>query len=70
MIRTNTALLGAGFPPPTSELLDEDVKHHLLELGEELHDEKREALAVFNNKVESHRLHAAAPRDRQLAMFA
>ena len=63
MIRNNATLLGT----LDSLLLDEDVKHQLLELGEEQHDEKREALAVFNNKVESHRLHAAAQRDRQIA---
>ena len=34
--------------------LDEDVRKELLALSEEKHDEKREALAVFNNKVHMH----------------
>ena len=48
MIRNNTNLLGE----VDSNLRDEEVRKHLLELDEEVHDEKREALAVFNNKVE------------------
>ena len=48
MIRNNTNLVGT----LDSNLLDEEVRKQLLELSEELHDEKREALAVFNNKVE------------------
>jgi len=46
MIRHNTDLLGS----IDEHLPDEDVRKHLLELNEDLHDEKREALAVFNNK--------------------
>ena len=48
MIRHNTNLVGT----LDDHLLDEDVRKQLLELSEELHDDKREALAVFNNKVE------------------
>lgn len=48
MIRHNTRLVGT----LDSHVLDEEVRKQLLELTEELHDEKREALAVFNNKVE------------------
>ena len=48
MIRHNTDLVGT----LDDHLLDEDVRKQLLELSEELHDDKREALAVFNNKVE------------------
>ena len=61
MIRHNTDLLGS----IDEHLPDEDVRKHLLELNEDLHDEKREALAVFNNKVETHRrnLHAVATKD-------
>ena len=56
MVRHNTDLLGS----IDDQLPDEEVRKHLLELNEELHDEKREALAVFNNKVETQRqnLHA------------
>ena len=49
MVRHNTDLLGS----IDDQLPDEEVRKHLLELNEELHDEKREALAVFNNKVET-----------------
>ena len=64
MIRHNTDLLGS----VDEHLPDEDVRKHLLELNEDLHDEKREALAVFNNKVETHRrnLHAVATRTETL----
>lgn len=64
MIRHNTDLLGS----IDEHLPDEDVRKHLLELNEDLHDEKREALAVFNNKVETHRrnLHAVATRTETL----
>ena len=56
MIRHNTDLLGS----VDEHLPDEDVRKHLLELNEALHDEKREALAVFNNKVETLRMSCVA----------
>merc|ERR1711936_1318740 len=46
MIRHNTDLLGS----IGEQMPDEEVRKHLLELNEDQHDEKREALAVFNNK--------------------
>jgi len=46
MIRHNTNLLGS----IDEQMPDEEVRKHLLELNEDQHDEKREALAVFNNK--------------------
>ena len=33
------------------DLTDEELRKQLLQLDEDQHDEKREALAVFNNKV-------------------
>ena len=62
MIRHNTDLLGS----IDEQLPDEEVRKHLLELNEDLHDEKREALAVFNNKVETHRLQSACRCHRGL----
>lgn len=47
LIRHNTDLIGT----LDEHVLDEDVRKQLLELSEELHEEKREALAVLNNKV-------------------
>ena len=47
LIRQNTDLIGT----LDEHVLDEDVRKQLLELSEEKHDEKREALAVFNNQV-------------------
>ena len=47
MIRHNTGLVGT----LDDHVLDEDVRKQLLELSEDVHDAKREALAVFNNKV-------------------
>merc|ERR1719402_470573 len=46
MIRNNADLVGS----LDSNISDEEVRKILLELSEDLHDEKREALAVFNNK--------------------
>jgi len=46
MIRHNTNLMGS----IDEQMPDEEVRKHLLELNEDQHDEKREALAVFNNK--------------------
>ena len=47
LIRRNNDLIGTF----DEHVLDEDVRKELLELSEDKHDEKREALAVFNNKV-------------------
>ena len=50
LIRHNNALLGNDIE--VDDDTDDDViRKHLLELSEDKHDEKREALAVFNNKV-------------------
>jgi len=46
LIRHNNDLIGTF----DEHVLDEDVRKELLELSEDKHDEKREALAVFNNK--------------------
>jgi len=46
LIRHNNDLIGT----LDEHVLDEDVRKQLLELSEDRHDEKREALAVFNNK--------------------
>ena len=33
------------------DVTDEELRKQLLQIDEDQHDEKREALAVFNNKV-------------------
>ena len=65
MIRHNTDLLGS----VDKHLPDEEVRKHLLELNEDLHDEKREALAVFNNKVETLRMPCVATTTETLGRF-
>jgi len=46
LIRHNHDLIGT----VDEHALDDDIRKHLLELSEDRHDEKREALAVLNNK--------------------
>ena len=50
LIRQNNALLGSEIEVD-DDTTDDAIRKHLLELSEDQHDEKREALAVFNNKV-------------------
>ena len=65
MIRHNTDLLGS----IDEQMPDEEVRKHLLELNEDQHDEKREALAVFNNKVETLRMSCVATTTETLGRF-
>ena len=65
MIRHNTDLLGS----IDEQMPDEEVRKHLLELNEDQHDEKREALAVINNKVETLRMSCVATTTETLGRF-